>query len=161
MPRLPHPRKAQLPKLPRLPVRLPINQQLRVASVAEVLRARPVRSQRQRLAPEPVADVVRIAVDQRHLDVPLQQLLEVRQVRCREVAGQAEGVVDEVARRVVQVDAERVLDGRSVEPGLRISVLLVGQWRGRKTYAPVVWRDIVAGARALGTVRTAIPSAKG
>lgn len=77
MPRLPHPRKAQLPELPRLPVRLPINQQLRVSGVAEVLRARPVRSKRQRLAPEPIADVIRIAVDQRHLDVPLQQLLEV------------------------------------------------------------------------------------
>lgn len=129
MPSLPDPREAQFAKLPRLTVRLAVHHHFGVSRLAEVVLARPIRYQQNLLAAWPAADHVRIAIHERDLYVPLEQLLQMGQVGVSEIAGEKECVVDLVAGGVVQLDAKAVLDWCGVQVFLRMSA--PASWGGR------------------------------
>lgn len=132
MPRLKHPRKRQIPKLPRQPIRHKRRALLRVLARirrrqrqrrvprARELLAMPVRDrQRRRLAADPVARVVAVAVDQRDLDAGVEQVRELGQVAApRHVARAVKGQPDDLGRRgEVDGHAERGLHPVLVEVG--------------------------------------------
>lgn len=111
MPRLIDSCEAEIAILPRLALLDPIHHHGHVARLGELVRVLVLRCERDGLAPEPVADVVGIAVDKGDAHGRVEDHLEVfEEDGPDEVARVLEDVVDlVVCVSVVEIDADRFL----------------------------------------------------
>ena len=115
--------EGEVPVLARLAVLDSVDQHWGITRSVELGLVGVVRGETDRLAAEPVADVVGVAVDEGDADGGVEDRLQVvDEVRVDEVAGLLEGVVNLAigVLSVVCVDAEGGLGGRQVEEVLEV-----------------------------------------
>lgn len=111
------PGEGEITDLSRLAQLGPIDDERHIAGLAEAGRGRIVGGEGDGLPPEPITDVVGVAIDQRHTHGQVENLLEIgEEIRPGLVAGLLEGKVHGViGHGVVQVDAEGVFHGGLLE----------------------------------------------
>ena len=146
MPRLVYTHEAKIPCLPHLAILRAINDEGLVARGAELLSVGEVERERDGLAAEPVADVVRVAVIQRYAHAVVQDHLEIifedgEDEVARVVKAEADGVAG--VGGVVEIHTERLLRRGHVEELFKV--------RGGSGIAPRV-PDVVDAAAAVGVV---------
>ena len=112
-----NPRKREIPILPNLTILHTTIHQRRIPLLRELLRVRIFEAQTDRLATEPITNVIRVAVVQAHSHAGINDGFKIgEEVRVDEVAGALKFPVDAiVGLGVVDADAERFLHVALVE----------------------------------------------